>query len=61
MPRKMTKLPGFDQHLPAKRSVFPLLFGAEHYQSLEIALTSVGPHYLKVVLLHIEFCNYVVF
>jgi hypothetical protein len=28
-------LPGFDQQLPAKCSVFPLLFGAEHYQSLE--------------------------
>jgi hypothetical protein len=36
------QLPGFDQHLPAKCSVFPLLFGAEHYQSLEIALTNVG-------------------
>jgi hypothetical protein len=35
-------LPGIDQHLPAKCSVFPLLFGAEHYQSLGIALTNVG-------------------
>jgi hypothetical protein len=35
-------LSGFDQHLPAKCSVFPFLFGAEHYQSLEIALTNVG-------------------
>jgi hypothetical protein len=34
-------LPGFDQQLPAKCSVFPFLFGAEHYQSLEIALTNV--------------------
>jgi hypothetical protein len=32
---------GFEQ-LPAKCSFFPLLFGAEHYQSLEIALTNVG-------------------
>jgi hypothetical protein len=48
MARKMPKLPGFDQHLPSKCSVFPLLFGAEHYQSLEIALTNVGLHYLKV-------------
>jgi hypothetical protein len=50
-------LPGFDQHLPAKCSVFPLIFCAEHYQSLEIALTNVGWHYLKVDLFHIEFCN----
>jgi hypothetical protein len=34
--------PGFDQHRPAKSSVFLLLSGAEHYQSLEIALTNVG-------------------
>jgi hypothetical protein len=40
--RKMPKLPGFDQHLPAKCSVFPLFFSAEHDQSLEIALTNVG-------------------
>jgi hypothetical protein len=33
-------LPAFDQHLPATSSVFPLLFGAEHYQSLETALTT---------------------
>jgi hypothetical protein len=33
---------GFDQHLPAKCSVFSLLFGAEYYRSLEIALTNVG-------------------
>jgi hypothetical protein len=39
---KMPKLPEFDQHLPAKCSVFPLLFGAEHYQSLEIVFTNVG-------------------
>jgi hypothetical protein len=50
-------LPGFDQRLPAKRSVFPLLFGPEHYQSLGIALSSVRQHYLKVDLFHIEFCN----
>jgi hypothetical protein len=50
-------LPGFDQHLPATSSVFPLLFGAEHYQSLEIALINVGYHYLKVDLFRIEFCN----
>jgi hypothetical protein len=49
-------LPGFD-HLPAKYSVFPLLFGAEHYQCLEIALTNVGDHSLNVDLLHIEFFN----
>jgi hypothetical protein len=30
----------FRHHLE-KYSVFPLLFGAEHYQSLEIALTNV--------------------
>jgi hypothetical protein len=35
-------LPEFDQKLPAKCSVFPLLFGAEHHQSLETALTNVG-------------------
>jgi hypothetical protein len=35
-------LPGFDQQLPAKCSVIPSLFSAEHYQSLEIALTNVG-------------------
>jgi hypothetical protein len=35
-------LPGFDQHLPAKCSAFPLLSGAEHCQSLEIVLTDVG-------------------
>jgi hypothetical protein len=35
-------LPGFDQHLPAKCSVFPLFSGAEYYQSLEIALINVG-------------------
>jgi hypothetical protein len=34
--------PGVDPPLPAKCSVFPLLFGAEHYQSLETALTNVG-------------------
>jgi hypothetical protein len=34
-------LPAFD-HLSAKRSFFPLLFGAEHYQSLELAFTNVG-------------------
>jgi hypothetical protein len=54
-------LPGFDQHLPAKCSVLPLLFGAEHYQSLEIALTDVGYHYLNVDLFLIEFCDDVAF
>jgi hypothetical protein len=38
----MFKLPGFDQQLPEKCSVFPLFFGAEHFQSLEIALTNIG-------------------
>jgi hypothetical protein len=41
-PRDIQTLPGFDQHLSAKCSVLPLLFGAEYYQSLEIALTKVG-------------------
>jgi hypothetical protein len=41
-------LPGFDQQLPAKCSVIPLLFGAEHNQSLEIALTNDGQQYLKM-------------
>jgi hypothetical protein len=54
-------LPGFAQHLPAKCSVFPLLVGAEHYQSLVIALTDVGQLYLKADLFHIEFCNDVAF
>jgi hypothetical protein len=40
--RKTFKLPRFSQPLSAKFSVFPLLFGAEHYQSLEVALTNVG-------------------
>jgi hypothetical protein len=40
--RKVSELPGFDQSLPVKCSIFPLLFGAEHYQSLETALTNVG-------------------
>jgi hypothetical protein len=61
MARKMSKLPGFHQHLPAKCSVFLFVSGAEHYQSLEIALTNVGQHYLKVDLFHIEFCNDVAF
>jgi hypothetical protein len=51
----------YDQHLPAKYSVFPLLFGAEHYQSLETALASVGYHYLKMDPFHIEFCNDIAF
>jgi hypothetical protein len=42
-------LPGFVQHLHAKCSALPLLTGVEHCQSLEIALTNVGHHYLKVV------------
>jgi hypothetical protein len=35
-------LPGFDQKLPAKCSVFQFLLGAEHYQFLEITLTNIG-------------------
>jgi hypothetical protein len=54
-------LPGFDQHLPSKRSVFPLFFGAEHYQSLEIVLTDVGQHYLEMDLFNIELSNDVAF
>jgi hypothetical protein len=54
---KMSKIPGFDQHFPAKCSVFHFLFGTEHYESLEIALTNVGLHYLKTDLFHIDFCN----
>jgi hypothetical protein len=38
----MSRLPGFDQNLPAKWSFFPFVFGEEHYQPLEIALTNVG-------------------
>jgi hypothetical protein len=34
--RKMSKLPGFDQHLPAKCLVFPYRLGTEHYQPLEL-------------------------
>jgi hypothetical protein len=37
-PSGIQSLPGLDQQLPAKSSVFPLLFGSEHYKSLEIAL-----------------------
>jgi hypothetical protein len=55
MARKLSILPGFDQHLPAKFSVFPLLSGSEHYQSLEIPLTNVGQHYLKLDLFHFDF------
>jgi hypothetical protein len=51
------RLPEFDQQVPAKCSVFPLRFGAEHFQSLEIASTNVGQHYRNVDLFHIEFCN----
>jgi hypothetical protein len=57
MAHKTFKIPVFDQQLPAKCSVFLFLFGAEHYQSLEIALTSVEWNDLKVGLFHIEFCN----
>jgi hypothetical protein len=53
----MSGLPVFDQHFPGKYSIFPLLFCAEQYQSLETALTNVGEDYLKVDLFHIEFCN----
>jgi hypothetical protein len=41
-------LPGFDQHLPAECSGLPLLFSAEHYQCLEIAVTNVRWQYLNV-------------
>jgi hypothetical protein len=41
--------------------VFPLFFGAEHYQSLEIALTKVRAHYLKVGLFHVELCTDIAF
>jgi hypothetical protein len=54
-------LPEFDRYVPAKCSVFPFLFGAEHYQSLEIALTNVGQHYLKLDVFHIESCKDVPF
>jgi hypothetical protein len=54
-------LPGFDQHLPAKCLIFPLIFGAEHCLSLETGLIKVGEHYLKVGLFHIEFCNDIAF
>jgi hypothetical protein len=54
-------LPGFDQHLPPKCSVLPLLFGSERCQPLEIALTNVGYHYLKVDLFLIDLCDYVAF
>jgi hypothetical protein len=36
------KLPGFDEQRPGNCSVFPLLFGTGHYQSLKIALINVG-------------------
>jgi hypothetical protein len=42
-------------------AVFPVLFGAEHSQFLEIALINVKQHYLKVHLFHIEFRNDVTF
>jgi hypothetical protein len=38
-------------------NIFPLLFGAEHYQSLEIALTNVIWYYVNVDLFHTRFCN----
>jgi hypothetical protein len=38
---QMSKLPGFDQHLPAKCSFFPLLFGEGYYQSIEITLPNI--------------------
>lgn len=41
------KRPAFDQLLHAKCSIFPFL-GAEHYQTLETALTKVGQHYPQV-------------
>jgi hypothetical protein len=36
------KFPAFDQQLPAKCSVFLLLFDAEQYLSLESVFTNVG-------------------
>jgi hypothetical protein len=54
-------LPGFDQHRTAKCSTFALLFGADHYQSLELALPNVGLLYLKVELLHVELCKDIAF
>jgi hypothetical protein len=39
--------PGFNQNFPIMCSVFSLHFGAEHYQSLEIAVTNVMEHYLR--------------
>jgi hypothetical protein len=44
---------------PVKCFVSPL--GAEHYQSLETALTDVRQHFLTVDLFHIEFCNDIAF
>jgi hypothetical protein len=41
--------------------IFLLLLGAEHYQSLDIALTNVGWIYLKMDHFHIDFCNDVAF
>jgi hypothetical protein len=58
---EMSKLSGFDDHLPEKCPFFPFLFGAERYQCLEVALTNVGQHCLKADIFHIEFCNDVAF
>lgn len=53
-----------DKTLSGVRSTFscqvlgiPAPFPAEHYQSLEIAFSNVGQHYLKVDLLRAKFCN----
>jgi hypothetical protein len=61
MAREMSKRYSISLLVFSKCSVFPLLFGAEHYRALEIALTNVGQHYLRVTLFHIEFCNDVAF
>jgi hypothetical protein len=45
----MENFPGFNQHLPVTCSVIPLLFSAEHYQSLENSVTNIRLHYLRVV------------
>jgi hypothetical protein len=36
--------PGFNRHLPAKCSVFLLLFGAERYQPLETVVPYIRQH-----------------
>lgn len=50
-------LPGFDQCLPEKRSVVPLLFSVEYYELSETIVKIVGEHYLWADLFHNQFCN----